>query len=99
MAAIFVPFTDPAMQERRFANMERSLKPGGTLVLQGDTAKQLRYRTRVPPVLWHLCANAMLRSAFSAMRIVKLRRYEAKSNEGGGRKGRRAFLGRVAQRR
>ena len=48
VAAIFVQFADPAMRTRLFSNMIGCLKPGGVLVLQGDTQQQLAYRTGGP---------------------------------------------------
>ena len=99
VAAIFVQFADPAMRERLFANMLRTLKPGGTLVLQGYTPKQLQYRTGGPPVKSHLYTKSLLRTAFRAMRILELREYEAEIAEGSGHSGRSALIGMVAQRR
>ena len=87
------------MRERLFANMARTLKPSGTLVLQGYTAKQLQYRTGGPPVRSHLYTNSLLRTAFKAMRILELREYEAEIAEGNGHSGRSALIGMVAQRR
>ena len=55
--AIFVQFADPAMRERLFANMVRALKPGGLLVVQGYTPRQLEYKTGGPPILSHLSPN------------------------------------------
>jgi SAM-dependent methyltransferase len=99
VAAIFVQFADPALRERLFANLKRCLKPGGTLVLQGYTPKQLEYRTGGPPVASHLYTEVLLREAFSAMDIVALREYEADLAEGSGHLGRSALIGLVARRR
>jgi len=99
VAAIFVQFAGPSMRERLFANMQRTLKPGGTLVLQGYTPKQLEYRTGGPPHLSHLYTQPMLRAAFAPMRILELREYEAEIAEGTGHKGHSALIGMVAQRR
>jgi SAM-dependent methyltransferase len=99
VAAIFVQFADPALRERLFAHLQRSLKPGGTLLLQGYTPKQLEYRTGGPPLLSHLYTAAMLREAFAAMEIVELRDYEADVAEGTGHHGRSALIGLVARRR
>ena len=72
------------MRERLFAHIQRCLKPGGMLLLQGYTPKQLEYRTGGPPLVSHLYTEALLREAFAAMDIVTLREYEADVAEGSG---------------
>ena len=99
VAAIFVQFADPALRARLFDRMQRCLKPGGTLLLQGYTPKQLEYRTGGPPLLSHLYTAPMLREAFAGMDIVELRDYEAEVAEGSGHRGRSALIGMVARRR
>ena len=99
VAAIFVQFADPAMRARLFANIVRTLKPGGALVLQGYTPKQLEYRTGGPPHVSHLYTEAMLREAFAELDVVELREYEAELAEGSGHCGRSALIGLVARRR
>jgi SAM-dependent methyltransferase len=99
VAAIFVQFADPAMRARLFAHLQRCLKPGGTLLLQGYTPKQLDYKTGGPGQLSHLYTAAMLREAFAELDIVELREYEAELAEGSGHHGRSALIGLVARRR
>jgi SAM-dependent methyltransferase len=100
VAAIFVQFADPAMRARLFANIRRSLKPGGILVLQGYTPKQLDYKTGGPPQLSHLYTEAMLREAFDAdFELIILREYEAELTEGDSHSGRSALIGMIARRR
>ena len=99
VAAIFIQFADPAQRERLFARMVATLKPGGTLVLQGYTPKQLEYRTGGPPYASHLYTPTMLRGAFAELQIVELREYEADVAEGSGHCGRSALIGLVARRR
>jgi SAM-dependent methyltransferase len=99
VAAIFVQFADPALRTRLFANIQRCLKPGGTLLLQGYTPKQLEYKTGGPPIASHLYTQDMLRKAFAQMEIVELREYEADVAEGSGHSGRSALIGMVARRR
>lgn len=98
VAAIFVQFADPAMRARLFANIRRSLKPGGILVLQGYTPRQLDYKTGGPPQLSHLYTEAMLREAFAAdFELMDLREYEAELTEGDSHSGRSALVGLVAR--
>lgn len=97
VVAIFVQFADPAMRERLFANMVRALKPGGHLILQGYTPRQLEYKTGGPPILSHLYTAQLLRDAFSAVDIVELREYEAVLTEGSQHHGQSALIGMVAR--
>ena len=99
VAAIFVQFADPAMRVRLFARIVRGLKPGGTLVLQGYTPKQLDYRTGGPPIASHLYTEALLREAFADLDIVALHEYEAELAEGLGHRGHSALIGLIARRR
>lgn len=99
VAAIFVQFADPALRQRLFANIQRSLKPGATLVLQGYTPKQLEYKTGGPPLASHLYTPELLRESFAAMEIVELREYEAEVAEGTGHSGHSALIGLVARKR
>lgn len=99
VAAIFIQFADPAMRERLFANIRRCLKPGGHLVLQGYTPKQLEYRTGGPPIAAHLYTRQLLRAAFADWDLLELREYEAEVAEGEGHRGWSALIGMVARRR
>jgi SAM-dependent methyltransferase len=97
MVAIFVQFADPPMRDRLFANMVRSLKRGGLLVLQGYTPKQLDFKTGGPPFLSHLYTDDLLRRAFASLQIIELREYEADLTEGTQHHGRSALIGLVAR--
>lgn len=99
VAAIFIQFADPELRERLFARMIAALKPGGLLVLQGYTPRQLEYKTGGPPILSHLYSEDMLRTAFAAMDLVSLRSYEADLEEGTQHHGRSALVGLVARKR
>ena len=99
VAAIFIQFADPPMRERLFDRIVQSLKPGGTLVLQGYTPRQLEYRTGGPPFASHLYTEELLRSAFADLDILTLREYDADIAEGSGHRGMSALMGLVARRR
>jgi hypothetical protein len=81
-----------------FDGMVRCLKPGGTLVLQGYTPRQLEYRTGGPGIVSHLYTQELLREAFASLEIVELREYDAQLAEGTGHRGPSALIGLVARR-
>lgn len=99
VAAIFVQFADPAARARLFSNIVRALGPGGLLVLQGYTPRQLEYKTGGPPLASHLYSAELLREAFAALHIIELREYEADLAEGIQHHGRSALIGLVARKR
>ena len=99
VVAIFIQFADPALRERLFARMAAALKPGGVLVLQGYTPKQLDYKTGGPPILSHLYTVDMLRAAFSTLEIIELKEYEADLTEGSQHAGQSALVGMIARKR
>jgi hypothetical protein len=82
-----------------FEHIKRCLKPGGVLILQGYTPKQLEYKTGGPPFVEHLYTEAMLREAFAGFEILALREYEAELTEGSQHKGMSALIGLVVRRR
>jgi 2-polyprenyl-3-methyl-5-hydroxy-6-metoxy-1,4-benzoquinol methylase len=98
VAAIFVQFADPTLRERLFRHMAESLRPGGVMILQGYTPKQLEYRTGGPSTVSHLYTSSMLREAFPKLEIIELKEYEAELNEGNGHCGRSALIGMIARR-
>jgi SAM-dependent methyltransferase len=65
VAAIFVQFADPKLREFMFERMVRALRPGGLLVVQGYTPKQLEYKTGGPSQVEHLYTAALLVDAFA----------------------------------
>ncbi len=99
VAAIFVQFAAPPVRERLFAGMLQTLKPGGWLLLQGYTPRQLEYRTGGPPKADHLYTPRLLREAFAAHEIVELREHDAVLAEGTQHAGMSALLDCVVRRR
>ena len=83
---------------RIFAGMARALRPGGHLILQGYTPKQLEYRTGGPSAVENLYTAELLREAFAGLEIMHLQEYEDVLEEGVGHKGRSALVGLVARR-
>lgn len=98
VAAIFVQFAPPAVRERMFAGMLRTLKPGGWLLLQGYTPRQLEYRTGGPPRADHLYTPDLLRQAFAGHEIVELREHDDVLAEGTQHAGMSALIDCVVRR-
>lgn len=74
------------------------LKPGGVLLLQGSTPRQLEYRTGGPPILSHLYAAVPLRRELTCLDIVSLMECEDDLSDGPGHSGRSALVGLVGRR-
>ncbi len=98
VAAIFVQFVAPAGRPAFFAHMAGALKPGGLLLLQGYTPKQVEYRTGGPSAVENLYTEELLREAFAGLEILELRAYEEHIEEGAGHKGHSALIDLVARR-
>ncbi len=97
VAAIFIQFADPETRTNLFRRMVESLKPGGVLLLQGYTPKQLDYKTGGPPLVSHMYTEELLRSEFAEMDIIELRSYEDVLREGTQHSGQSALIGLVAK--
>ena len=80
-----------------FERMAQALKPGGLLIVQGYTPKQLEYKTGGPPRIENLYTPEMLRKAFAPFEILELVEYEAVLGEGSQHSGRSALIGLLAR--
>ena len=92
VAAIFIQFAPPALRGQMFAGIKRCLKPGGLLLLQGYTPRQLEYKTGGPPVAENMYTEALLRSAFGDMEILHLREHDDHIGEGSAHSGMSALI-------
>jgi hypothetical protein len=80
-----------------FANIKHCLKPGGLLLLQGYTPRQLEYKTGGPPVAENMYTEALLRDAFGDMEILHLREHDEHIGEGTAHHGMSALIDLVAR--
>lgn len=99
MVGIFFQFATPTERSALFAKMDASLKPGGTLIIQGYTTAQLQFNTGGPGKAEHMYDEQMLREAFSNYDIIDLQTYEAHIHEGTAHKGMSGLLGLTARKR
>ena len=95
--AIFIQFADPVMRTRIFKQIQGALKPGGILILQGYTPKQLEYKTGGPSLIEHLYTEEMISDLAKEMEILDLCCYEKELNEGARHAGMSALLGLTAK--
>jgi hypothetical protein len=79
---IFTQFSSPGDRAKKWAGMRKSLKPGGLLIIQGYTPKQLQYGTGGPKEIENLYTRAMLEQAFHDFRDVTIKEEELEMHEG-----------------
>jgi hypothetical protein len=77
--------------------MQRTVRRGGCIVLQGYTPRQLEYKTGGPPQIEHMYTEALLREAFAGWQILHLREHEDVLSEGVKHVGRSALIDLVAR--
>jgi cyclopropane fatty-acyl-phospholipid synthase-like methyltransferase len=97
VVGIFIQFADPVMRTRLFAQMVSTLKPGGILIIQGYTPKQLEFKTGGPSILEHLYTEDVIRDLISDLELIDLCVYEKTLSEGPKHTGMSALLGLVAR--
>ena len=90
---IFTQFSTPHERARKWAGMLRTMKPGGLLLIEGYTPKQLQYGTGGPKEIDRLYTREMLESAFAdGLSRYEIKEYDAHFDEGGGHAGMGAVI-------
>jgi SAM-dependent methyltransferase len=95
---IFTQFSSPAERARKWAGMRKALKPGGLLIIQGYTPKQLQYGTGGPKQVENLYTRAMLEAAFGDLRDLTIVEEELEIHEGTSHGGMSAVINLTARR-
>jgi SAM-dependent methyltransferase len=93
---IFTQFSSPAQRARKWAGMKRTLKPGGLLLIEGYTPKQLDYGTGGPKASENLYTRAMLETEFGGFSRIEIEEAERPLAEGAGHSGMSAVIDLVA---
>ena len=96
VVAIFIQFVPPPGREAIIEGIRRTLKPGGTLILQGYTPKQIEYGTGGPSNPANLYVEADLRRWFGDWTIAHLAEHESHISEGAHHHGMSALIDMVA---
>jgi 2-polyprenyl-3-methyl-5-hydroxy-6-metoxy-1,4-benzoquinol methylase len=97
VAAIFIQFAPPPGRERIIAGIRRTLKPGGVLILQGYTPKQIEFATGGPPSAANMYTADLLREWFGDWNILHLAEHESVISEGSHHHGMSALIDVVAK--
>lgn len=79
---IFTQFSSAAERSKKWAGMRRALKPGGLLIVQGYTPRQLQYGTGGPKEIENLYTRALLESAFGDFHDKHIVEEEREIHEG-----------------
>jgi SAM-dependent methyltransferase len=79
---IFTQFSTPAERAVKWTGMRKALRPGGLLIIQGYTPKQLQYGTGGPKEIENLYTRAMLEEAFCDLHDVTIVEEELELHEG-----------------
>jgi SAM-dependent methyltransferase len=99
VVAIFIQFLTPQQRPAVFDGMQRTLRPGGRLLLHGYRPEQVALGTGGPPDPTHMYTEDLLHEAFGAMDIERLESYDADIQEGTGHAGTSALIDLVARKR
>jgi len=97
VAEIFTQFSTPAERARKWAGMGRALKPGGLLIIQGYTPRQLHYGTGGPKQIENLYTRALLEAAFRDFRDLRIVEEEVEMHEGASHAGMSAVINLTAR--
>ena len=97
VVGIFFQFAAPPLRALIFRRMREVLNPGGLLLLEGYTPRQLIHKTGGPSAIDQLYTEDLLRTAFAGMEILHLNEYEAELNEGTRHQGMSAVIDFVAR--
>ena len=97
VAAIFIQFAPPPERDRIVAGIRRCLKPGGLLILQGYTPKQVEFGTGGPPHAANMYTAELLRDWFGDWDILHLAEHESVIREGSHHHGMSALIDLVAR--
>ena len=97
VVAIFIQFASPAQREPIITGIRRALKPGGVLILQGYTPKQIEFSTGGPSSAENMYTESLLREWFGDWQIRHLLEYEDFISEGTHHHGQSALIDLIAQ--
>jgi SAM-dependent methyltransferase len=96
IAVVFIQYMNPDQRTQVFAGIARALKPGGLLLLEGYTPKQVKYGTGGPKEPENMYTAALLEAAFGGFSRLEMAIYDAELHEGSDHGGVSALIDLVA---
>jgi SAM-dependent methyltransferase len=96
IAVVFIQYMSPQERTQVFAGIARAVKPGGLLLLEGYTPKQVKYGTGGPKEPENMYTAALLEGAFGGFSRLDMAIYDAELHEGAGHGGVSALIDLVA---
>ncbi|MGE0628078.1 MAG: class I SAM-dependent methyltransferase [Hyphomicrobiaceae bacterium] len=97
IAVIFIQYMGPAERAQVFAGVRRALKPGGLLLIEGYTPKQIEYGTGGPKEPENMYTRELLEQEFAGFASLRIDEYEVEMHEGGAHGGMSAVIDLVAR--
>ncbi|MGL5631641.1 MAG: SAM-dependent methyltransferase [Azovibrio sp.] len=98
IVAIFIQFLGSAERADLFRALEKVLRPGGCLLIQGYGIDQLKHGTGGPSSPEQLYSIPLLQESFSRWEFLHLREYECVLEEGSAHRGMSALVEAVLRR-
>lgn len=92
VAVIFTQFLAPTERAAMFAGVVDTLRPGGLLLLEGYTPRQLEFATGGPKAVEQLYTRELLKGAFAGLSKFEIEEYDAELSEGAGHHGPSALI-------
>ena len=99
VVGVFIQFLGPTQRQAVFTGMQRTLRPGGHLLLHGYRPEQIAYGTGGPREPANMYTEEDLAAAFGEMQIDVLESYDISISEGSGHDGTSALIDLVATKR
>lgn len=96
VVAVFIQFLDPQQRSMVFEGFQRTLRPGGRLLLHGYRPEQVNNGTGGPPDPEYMYSEALLTDAFVGFEIERLESYDTAIEEGAGHHGTSALIDLIA---
>jgi SAM-dependent methyltransferase len=95
VVAIFIQFLPPAQRDALFANIRKTLRPGGLLLLQGYRPEQIANGTGGPPQVENLYTRQLLEAEFAGF-TCDIKCHDTEIHEGVAHGGMSALIDLVA---